>query len=331
MSKSFIFSSESVGEGHPDKVSDSISDSILDACLEQDPQSRVACETLVKSNCVTIAGEITTAAKFDYEVAKNLVGTWEFEISDPTSRNITIIRMSIDISLNVLMTTIVNGQVISKIFTQMITISATAILIGDFAIITDLVFVSASRMSMNLISIPENTAPPTNESEIPDSGSALSLSGDKSEEEPQTDEDGIIIPPTDATTSSSTTEDMGSVFEQSLDQVTATQTSSLSSDTSETGTDSQTTNTSTPTTDTTDDSDQTSSGSDNSSSGTDNQTPPPTTNTGSTTSTSSTTTQTIDCSLPENQATFNLTSNSSMRNFDIELGEDFNIVYIIDA
>ena len=67
MSNSFIFSSESVGEGHPDKVSDSISDSILDACLEQDAQSRVACETLVKSNCVTIAGEITTAAKFDYE------------------------------------------------------------------------------------------------------------------------------------------------------------------------------------------------------------------------------------------------------------------------
>jgi len=67
MSKSFIFSSESVGEGHPDKVSDSVSDSVLDACLEQDPHSRVACETLVKSNCVTIAGEITTAAKFDYE------------------------------------------------------------------------------------------------------------------------------------------------------------------------------------------------------------------------------------------------------------------------
>lgn len=67
MSKSFTFSSESVGEGHPDKVSDSISDSVLDACLEQDPNSRVACETLVKSNCVTIAGEITTNAKFDYE------------------------------------------------------------------------------------------------------------------------------------------------------------------------------------------------------------------------------------------------------------------------
>jgi S-adenosylmethionine synthetase len=59
------FSSESVGEGHPDKVADFISDSILDACLEQDPLSRVACETLVKSNMVTVAGEITTDAKFD--------------------------------------------------------------------------------------------------------------------------------------------------------------------------------------------------------------------------------------------------------------------------
>lgn len=67
MSENFIFSSESVGEGHPDKVADYISDSVLDACLEQDPKSRVACETLVKSNCAFIAGEITTTAKFDYE------------------------------------------------------------------------------------------------------------------------------------------------------------------------------------------------------------------------------------------------------------------------
>ena len=63
----FVFSSESVGEGHPDKVADYISDSVLDACLEQDKSSRVACETLVKSNCVVIAGEITTKAKLDYE------------------------------------------------------------------------------------------------------------------------------------------------------------------------------------------------------------------------------------------------------------------------
>jgi len=62
------FSSESVGEGHPDKVADYISDSILDACLEQDPTSRVACETLVKSNMVVVAGEITTKARFDYNV-----------------------------------------------------------------------------------------------------------------------------------------------------------------------------------------------------------------------------------------------------------------------
>jgi S-adenosylmethionine synthetase len=67
MAKSFVFSSESVGEGHPDKVADFISDSVLDACLAQDPKSRVACETLVKSNMVVLAGEITTSAKLNYE------------------------------------------------------------------------------------------------------------------------------------------------------------------------------------------------------------------------------------------------------------------------
>src|SRR5215813_4474491 len=66
MARRYIFSSESVTEGHPDKVCDTISDRILDACLAQDPKSRVACETLAKSNLVVIAGEITTNAKLDY-------------------------------------------------------------------------------------------------------------------------------------------------------------------------------------------------------------------------------------------------------------------------
>ena len=64
---SYIFSSESVGEGHPDKVADSISDSVLDACFAQDRFSRVACETLVKSDHVVIAGELTTKAKVNFE------------------------------------------------------------------------------------------------------------------------------------------------------------------------------------------------------------------------------------------------------------------------
>ncbi len=59
MPNSFVFSSESVGEGHPDKVADLISDSVLDACLAVDRSSRVACETMVKSNMVILAGEIT--------------------------------------------------------------------------------------------------------------------------------------------------------------------------------------------------------------------------------------------------------------------------------
>lgn len=62
MSRNFIFSSESVGEGHPDKVCDFISDAVLDACLAQDPRSRVACETYAKSNIVVVGGEITTKA-----------------------------------------------------------------------------------------------------------------------------------------------------------------------------------------------------------------------------------------------------------------------------
>jgi S-adenosylmethionine synthetase len=66
MPRRYIFSSESVTEGHPDKVCDTISDRILDACLAQDPGSRVACETLAKGNLVVIAGEITTNARFDY-------------------------------------------------------------------------------------------------------------------------------------------------------------------------------------------------------------------------------------------------------------------------
>jgi S-adenosylmethionine synthetase len=66
MSRRYIFSSESVGEGHPDKVCDTISDAILDACLAQDKFSRVACETFVKSNIVVVGGEITTEARFDY-------------------------------------------------------------------------------------------------------------------------------------------------------------------------------------------------------------------------------------------------------------------------
>ena len=71
---SYIFTSESVSEGHPDKICDQISDAILDACLKSDPNSRVACETLIKNNTVIVAGEITSKAHVDYEaVARKIV------------------------------------------------------------------------------------------------------------------------------------------------------------------------------------------------------------------------------------------------------------------
>ncbi len=65
MLKDFIFTSESVSEGHPDKVADQISDAVLDACLKEDPASRVACETMVTTGMAMVAGEITTEARLD--------------------------------------------------------------------------------------------------------------------------------------------------------------------------------------------------------------------------------------------------------------------------
>lgn len=77
MNKSFVFTSESVSEGHPDKIADQISDAILDAILEQDKRARVACEVLVKTGMVLVGGEITTTAWVDVEaitrqVVKNI-------------------------------------------------------------------------------------------------------------------------------------------------------------------------------------------------------------------------------------------------------------------
>lgn len=70
----FLFTSESVAQGHPDKIADQISDAVLDACLKEDPFSKVACETLVSSGLVIIAGEITTKAQLDYqEIARETI------------------------------------------------------------------------------------------------------------------------------------------------------------------------------------------------------------------------------------------------------------------
>ena len=66
--RTFLFSSESVNEGHPDKLCDQVSDAVLDACLAADPLSKVACETACKDNMVMVLGEITTKAKLDSEI-----------------------------------------------------------------------------------------------------------------------------------------------------------------------------------------------------------------------------------------------------------------------
>ncbi|MDK6076931.1 methionine adenosyltransferase [Massilia varians] len=83
MSNDYLFTSESVSEGHPDKVADQISDSILDAILEQDPRARVAAETLCNTGLVVLAGEITTHANVDYiQVARNTIKRIGYDNTD---------------------------------------------------------------------------------------------------------------------------------------------------------------------------------------------------------------------------------------------------------
>jgi S-adenosylmethionine synthetase len=113
----YTFSSESVSEGHPDKVCDYISDSILDACLEQDKQSRVACETLCKSDTVILAGEITTNATIDYDrIVRQAVKEIGYtDVSEPfcdtTLKLISLItRQSNEISQGVTVATSQSGE-----------------------------------------------------------------------------------------------------------------------------------------------------------------------------------------------------------------------------
>lgn len=83
MSKSYLFTSESVSEGHPDKMADQVSDAILDAILAQDKNSRVACETLTKTGLVMVAGEITTNAQIEVEeIARKVVLDIGYDHSD---------------------------------------------------------------------------------------------------------------------------------------------------------------------------------------------------------------------------------------------------------
>merc|ERR1712045_7611 len=100
------FSSESVNEGHPDKLCDQVSDAVLDTCLTEDPKSKVACETATKDNMVMVAGEITTQAKLDYEkVVRDAVkgigyDTYEDDLSSVDSKGLSYKSCEVLVRIN---------------------------------------------------------------------------------------------------------------------------------------------------------------------------------------------------------------------------------------
>ena len=169
---------------------------------------------------IVLDGDINLDAKFEYEVAKRMVGTWEFDITNKASREKNSLIMTIDLKLNCLIETYVNDNLVSQVFTDIEPIDPTACVIGDFAVMTDLSVVSSQTLSMNMITLPEDVAVPTNISEVTEvieKGVELKLSGEVSTSPaPETDEKGIIIIPTQAVTASDTSVQIVPTFNESF-------------------------------------------------------------------------------------------------------------------
>jgi len=108
MSKSYLFTSESVSEGHPDKIADQISDAVLDGILAQDPKARVACETMINTGMVVLSGEITTSATIDYaEIVRKTIREIGYTSSemgfdaDSCAVLVAMDKQSVDIAMGV--------------------------------------------------------------------------------------------------------------------------------------------------------------------------------------------------------------------------------------
>jgi len=106
ISRKFLFSSESVNEGHPDKLADQVSDAVLDACLKEDPRSKVACESATKDNMVMVFGEITTQSKLDYDkVVRGVVkqigfDSFEDDLSSVNSKGLSYKTCEVLVRIN---------------------------------------------------------------------------------------------------------------------------------------------------------------------------------------------------------------------------------------
>ena len=122
--KSFLFSSESVTSGHPDKLCDAVSDAVLDACLAVDPRSKVACESASKTGMIMVLGEITTSAVLDYQkIIRRIPGGDEFKPSPCISK--WLWRLSFLLSLRVRLRILINTLLLSGLIRPLAAVASS--------------------------------------------------------------------------------------------------------------------------------------------------------------------------------------------------------------
>ena len=149
---------------------------------------------------ITIDGNKTVGVNFDYQTARDLVGTWEFQLEESaTGKSHGYIRMRISIQLNILFTMVLNG-VTTQIYSQLNSLNSNTFVMGNFGVLTNVSFTSATSLNFNVVTLPPNSTPPTTAASVPSATASNSIGltgGNKT-----SSNSAPFIPPTTAVTSS---------------------------------------------------------------------------------------------------------------------------------
>ena len=165
---------------------------------------------------ITIDGNKTVGVNFDYQTARDLVGTWEFQLEESaTGKSHGYITMRISIQLNILFTMVLNG-VTTQIYSQLNSLNSNTFVMGDFGVLTNVSFTSATSLNFNVVTLPPNSSPPTTAASVPSAtaSNSIGLTGVNK----TSSNSAPFIPPTTAVTSStsgiSPTQALSSVVSQ---------------------------------------------------------------------------------------------------------------------